>query len=216
MAQSLVREFEADASAPRLRADRRRFGGPHLLVALAGLVALVANLAVLNRMDASVDVLAAAGPLARGGTVAAANLRVVPVAADAAALDALLPASELSGLLGWVVTRDLPEGTLLRSDGLTAVRPTRGAAMSLPIDPSHAAGGDLRPGDRIDVIVVSEGRAAYAARDLEVLAVGARDGGGLALSGGYHVTVAAPEPVVLDLASALHADGLEVVRTGSP
>ena len=57
-------------------------------------------------------------------------------------------------------------------------------AMSLPIATEYAAGGDLVPGDLVDVIRVDEELASFAATAVPVLAVSGQAEGSLGLSGG--------------------------------
>ncbi len=89
-------------------------------------------------------------------------------------------------------------------------------AMSVPVAVAHAAGGTIATGDRIDVISVSDGSAAYVVSDIEVIGVSDVDGGSFTV-GEYHIVVAVDAAQALDLAAAIEADSIEIVRsTGAP
>jgi hypothetical protein len=77
----------------------------------------------------------------------------------------------------------------------------------------HAAGGALRPGDRIDVISVSDGVARYVAVDLGVISVAEGASGSIGSSLAFHVVVAVEASDALELAEALDTGSVELVRS---
>jgi hypothetical protein len=85
--------------------------------------------------------------------------------------------------------------------------------MSLPVPVEHAAGGALVEGDRVDVISVIDGNAAFVAADLEVVAVSENPSGAIGSIGEYHVVVSVTADAALDLAAALDAGSVEIVRS---
>ena len=90
--------------------------------------------------------------------------------------------------------------------------------MSFPVDPHHAVGGDLIPGDLVDVIRVDTEQASFVATAVEVLAVSTQSEGALGLSsGGFHLVLGVDDRTALALALALANGGeVEVLRsTGS-
>lgn len=89
--------------------------------------------------------------------------------------------------------------------------------MSVPIDPDHAVAGALRQGDRVDVIEVRDGTAAYLITDAQVLDVPtAEQRGGLGSLNRFSITLAVDDETALRLATALRSGSLDVVRsTGS-
>ncbi|MEQ9812995.1 MAG: Flp pilus assembly protein CpaB, partial [Azospirillaceae bacterium] len=111
-----------------------------------------------------VPVYVAARDLPRGTRVAEDDLRQITV------LDGLGPEAPRrpEQILGRVVTSDTPEGQLLLGDilslnpadaGLAPLIPVGQRAFSLRVDESIAAGDFLRPGDRVDVLIVLDSDA---------------------------------------------------------
>jgi Flp pilus assembly protein CpaB len=116
----------------------------------------------------------------------------------------------------WVTTRPVAEDEPLTAQALASDLPDDGLrAMSLPVPREHAAGGDLRAGDRVDVLGVIEGSDVdYAATNIEVLAVSeARSGAVGARPSEFSITVAVDETQARLLARALAAGNVEVVRS---
>jgi Flp pilus assembly protein CpaB len=140
-------------------------------------------------------------------------VRWVEVPADSPLAEGLVGEASLAGEP--VATRPIDAGepltvralaTDLAGDGLRS--------MSVPAVREHAAGGGLRPGDRVDVIDVVDGEATYAVTGAEILAVGSESAGGLGASpGGFHVVVAVDDQEALRLAAALADEKLEVIRS---
>lgn len=189
-----------------------RVSGAHLLVVAAGLLAVVANLAVLRSLDDRVGVVVAGTDLEPGTLLTSGNLTTVLVDVPAGVLSTLVLGTEMDTLEGQVVVRAVPASEMLRRSDLAApAAPDGRLAMSLPIDPAHAAGGNLRAGDRVDVIRVVDGLAGFVATDVPVLSTAPRDRGALGGAGGYFVVLAVDRPQSLALAEALTAGDLEVV-----
>jgi Flp pilus assembly protein CpaB len=87
-------------------------------------------------------------------------------------------------------------------------------SMSIPVAREHAAGGQLRPGDRVDVIDIVDGEAIYAVTGAEVVTVGTERTGTLdATTRSFHVVVAVDGDEALRLTAALADEQLEVVRS---
>jgi Flp pilus assembly protein CpaB len=127
----------------------------------------------------------------------------------------LVSADDLSRLDGHVAATTLRPGELLRrSDLQPAAAPAAQRAMSLPVAPEHAVGGRLSAGDRVDVIEVRDGVAAYLVTDAEVLDVPDSDArGGLAGLRSFSVTLAVDAETALRLALAQHHGDLHLVRS---
>lgn len=191
----------------------RRLSVGHLAVGVAGILALVANLAFLRSVDESVDVVVAAGRITAGEPIAAGDLTTARVKADPSVMAGLIPSAE--GLEGRIARRDLAEGELIgQGDLLTEAAPGGLRSMSIPIEPSHAAGGGIRPGDLVDVVDVNrEGVAAYVVRRAPVLAVSRGPTGALAVAGGEHIVVGLEEDEVLAVASAIADGAVDVIVT---
>lgn len=201
--------------APRLRRPWwTKLSRAQVAAVVTALVAGGLNAAALQRGDARTAVLVAAADLAAGSVLDETSVAHAAVGADAAFLDALIPAERLAQRTGWLLTRPLKAGEPLRwSDVRDAAAGAGLRAMSLPVEPEHAAGGGLRPGDRVDVIAVREGRAFWVLSDVEVLAVtGADDTGGLGAPRAPALTLAVDEQQAIRLAWAMHDGAIEVVR----
>lgn len=211
-----VRHSAGEAEAPVRRGRVRRFSLGHLAVAVGAVLALVANLAFMQSIDDSVDVVVAARPVAAGEVITAGDLTTVRMRTEAHVLAGLVTSTE--GLDGRIARRDLADGELIgQADLLGTAAPGGLSSMAIPIDPAHAAGGIIRVGDRVDVVDVNrDGVAAYVVRDAPVIGISAESGGALAVSGRDHLVLGLDSDQVLAVAAAI-ADGEVdiVVTTGS-
>lgn len=202
--------------APRPARPRLRWSTGHVVVALAAVLAAVANLAVLRSADATVGVLGLAAPATAGQALAEASLTTVELRVDdARTREALVLAAERDRIAGRVLATDLPAGAPLRwSDLRDAAAAGDGLRrMSVPVRPELAVGGALAPGDRVDVIQVVEGVGRYLVSSAEVLAVATPGDGSLAELVTYHLTIAVEPDVALCLAAAIDADQVSVVMS---
>jgi Flp pilus assembly protein CpaB len=85
--------------------------------------------------------------------------------------------------------------------------------MSVPIDPSHAVGGSLVAGDRIDLIHVTEAGPRYVLVGAEVLSVATPDRAALTGPTSFHVVLAVTEASALEVAAAINDGKIELVRS---
>lgn len=198
---------------PRSPRVRGRLSTGHLLMLLAGAVAALANYAALSGADDATPVLVAAGPIGAGERFDPGALTTTEADPASGVAERLLAADERDTVVGAVATGRLEAGEPLRpSDVRPAAAPERRRAMSLPVDAVHAVGGELRPGDRVDVIETGESAARYLVTGARVLAVPTGDG--LAgLDTGFSLTVAVDADGALRLAEAVHHRDLDVVRS---
>ncbi len=211
MAVGLSTEGASGSGAPSRRKKRTLSIG-HLAVAMAAILAFVANLAFLRAKDEAVAVVAAARSLEVGHVVTASDLTTVGVRADPSVLATLLTSTE--GLEGRVVRHALEPGALVgSSDLLTEAAPGGLRSMAIPIAPAHAAGGGIRPGDRVDVVDVVEGVATYVVRDAPVLEVSSRATGALTVAAGDFLVIGLAEGEVLAVAEAIADGKVDVVVT---
>ena len=218
MATQVHRSGPADAlpMAPAASLVGRVSTG-HIVMVVAALLAGLLNYGLLRSADQRVAVSTAATDLPAGHRLTAADLATVRLAADEALLATLLPARRVSDLDGVVTTGPLRAGDLIRTGDLVEARHDGLRAMSLPIDPAHAAGGSLQAGDLVDVIALGEGRAHFALTGTEVLAVDRSSAAALGAAGQLTLTLAVDDRQALRLAAAMAAEELEVVRaTGAP
>jgi Flp pilus assembly protein CpaB len=209
---------DAPTATPQRRAARSRVSAGHLVMVVAGLLAVLLNYSALRARDDTVRVAIAAWELRAGQTLSAADLAFTDLRAEPALLATLLEPAGLPAVQGWVVTSAVGPGELLRAGDLQPPSaPAAQRAMSIPVDPQHAVAGDLQAGDRVDVIEVEGRTASYLLVDAEVLAVPAAQTGGIA--GGlqaFSVTIAVDDATALRLAVAIRGGQLELVRsTGS-
>lgn len=198
------------------RRSRRRLSIGHIAVAVAAILAFVANLAFLRSADESVAAVMTARPVAAGDAIGPGDLTTTQLRADSSVLSGLV--TSLDGLEGRIARRHLEAGELVgRGDFLSGAAPDGLRSMAVPVDPAHAAGGTIRVGDQVDVIDVgADGTASYVVRRAPVLALSDQATGALAGSGGRHIVIGLNADQVLAVAAAI-ADGEVdvVVTTGS-
>lgn len=182
---------------------------------VAGLVAVVLNFAFLRSQQNTVNVAIAAEDIPAGARLETDMIGFTPVHAQSDVEDRMVGTGEMDGLIGMVVARSIPSGTLLSERDFVLPSSTV-RAMSIPVDPEHAVGGALRPGDRVDILQSADGAARYVLVGAEVLTVGDGTGGALGGAGRYAVTVALDAQSALEVAAALSEGTLDLVRsTGS-
>jgi Flp pilus assembly protein CpaB len=205
---------EAGSSTPARRRARRRPSATHLVIGAVAILAFVLNLLALRDRDATVMVAVAARPLAVGTVLSPDAVRLVPAAADFEGLPSLVAEAQLPTVEGWVLGRSVPSGGLIERTMLVEPGAPSGLrSMSIPVAAEHAAGGSIGPGDRVDIISVEDGAAAYVAVGLEVLAASERQGGSLGGLGTFYIVVAVDQEQALRLAEAIDGGSLEVVRS---
>lgn len=213
---------KAGARAAGARRRRRWFAavsGAHLLIAASGVLALVTNLVILRGGEEPQTRMAVSGTdLAMGRTLQEGDIQLTPVDVAEPVASGLVSEAELGQYQGWVIARRTAAGSLLTKESLRAPLSTVGLrAMSLPISADHAVGGDLVPGDVVDVIRVDKERAFFVATAVRVLGVSTQSEGALGLSGGsFYLVLEVSDRTALALALALANAEVEVLRsTGS-
>ena len=186
----------------------------------AGILAFLANLAVLRSYDESVQVAVASTDLDAGIQIdPASHIRYVDIRGDSEVLDGLVSSGEVaSKAAGRIVASTVRSGEmLLESELVRAATGTGLRLFSIPIRPEKAVGGDVSVGDRIDVITVDDGGAGYVVSGIEVVGVPAEQRGAFAASSSFYVTVAVDDEQVLELAEAAENSEVMIVRsTGAP
>lgn len=211
----------ADGEVERSRPRRRRFpsiSGLHLLIVATGVLALVANLALLRRGEAPPARMAVtAADLQPGRILQPDHIDLVPMDVPEPVESGLISEAELVDYQGWVVTAPMAAGSPLGKAHLRAPFTTsEHRAMSLPVGVEHAAGGDLVPGDLVDVIRVDDEEASYVATGLQVLDIPGQTDGAFGLSGSFYLVLQVDDRTALRLALAMAHAEVEVVRsTGS-
>lgn len=183
-------------------------------MAVAGLVAAVANLAVLTGGSDLVEVVVVAQDTPPGTPVAQVAVRTTALPGQGDHVERLVTPTMLEGDLADLATgQRLAAGSLLRQDDLEAVATTGAGAMSIPIDPGRAVGGSLVRGDVVDVLAAVDGEVVAIVDGADVLAVTAGGGGLGGASAGHAVTLSVSDEQAMSLSRAMRAGELDLVRT---
>lgn len=202
---------------PRRRKIRERVSLGHLFMIAAALLAFVLVVSVLQDRTLTTQILVANTDILPGAAVTPDVVTAVDVPADS---DLVGPVASMSDLLGLQVraSHRIAAGDPITLTVLApASTPSGLRAMSLPIDRVNAVGGDLSPGDRVDVISVVGDTATYVALDLEVLTTQGSQARSGALSASalstYFVTVSIDDRTALEVALAMESGALTVLRS---
>lgn len=203
-------------SAPRQ--PRRPVNAGWVVMIGAGLIAAVANFAVLTSRGGGVDVAVLAEGVPAGTPVGQLQVQVQQVDLEDPEGYLLAQPAQLDPDGGMVTTTSLEAGVMLRSTDLWIPDDGDLGTISVPISASRAAGGLLVAGDTVDVIseVTGPGEGGdtvgYVVRGLSVIDAVQPDGG-LTSSGMYTVILAVDDEQALQVARALRADQMDLVRT---
>lgn len=180
---------------------------------LAGLLALLFNLAVLRSNQQTVEIAVAAADLRAGATLIQQQIVVREVPADEVLTARMLLADDAAVGVGRILIRPVERGApILLSDLRSADDNDGRRAMSVPIEQSRSVAGGLSVGDRVDVILVVDGIAAFVATDLEVIDIPTGDGNALGVGSGYAPTLAVTDIDSLRIAAALDAGVVHLIR----
>jgi Flp pilus assembly protein CpaB len=176
---------------------------------LAGLLTAVAVYVVLQDADPGQRVLVAATELQAGTVVPPEALAIATVDVTDVQAARLVPAAQRDAVVGQVAANHLMPGDMIGlSDLRQPAAPEDRRAMALPIGRERAVAGELRTGDRVDVISVEDGVARYVATGLPVIA----SGGGDSLDDSWTLTVSVDEQGALAIARALAETQVTVTR----
>lgn len=204
---------EAGSPPPARRRLGRRLSATHVVIAIVVILAFVLNLLVLQDRSSTTLVAVADRALVTGSVIDRSSIRLVPVDSDFEGISRLVTEDDLANLEGYVLTRPIPEGGLFDRPALVRPGSESGLrSMSLPVPVEHAAGGSLTAGDRVDVIAVDDDAARFVAVDLEVISVSETGSGSIGSISAYHLVVNVDADQALELAEALAAGPVEVLR----
>jgi hypothetical protein len=173
---------------------RRRPGMIALAVALIG-VGVLGSAALYARQNHQVPVLMVIAAVPAGEVVTSADIGTTSVAAGPGIQ--VIPANQLSQVLGLIAATSLRPGTLLAASELTTAEPPVSGEVLVPVAvrPSVLPAGGLLPGD--DVLVV---------------ATTVVPGGGASSGTGSAPILTRPVPaVVAQVSASPDQDGLDVV-----
>jgi Flp pilus assembly protein CpaB len=192
----------------------------HVVMVVTGLLAFLLVLAILRGDNETVPVATASRDIPAGSTLSRDAVVFVDASvADADLVGALVTDVELDEALsaGSIARSTIRAGDPIRSGDIGSPTSADGSrAMAIELTPGHSVGGDVRVGDRVDVVVVRGGVSSYVTTGSEVIAV-TSSGGTVAASGRIVITIAADASATLRLASAISDGDVYVIRsTGSP
>jgi Flp pilus assembly protein CpaB len=200
---------------PRRRRVTSRLSAGHVVMIVAGLMAALANLAVIRSGSETVPVLVAREDIPLGATVTADQLRTVDARLDAGVLATLVLPGDVAagGLDGQVTATTIPAGSPVRRTDLRPAATSEPGLrrMAVPVRREAAVGGALAVDDRIDVIQVVDGIPRYVVADARVLAVPESGTGALGATGSFYVTIGVDTDTALCLSAAIEAGGLTIV-----
>lgn len=205
---------------PTRRSLLSRFTLAHGLMVLSGLLAFVLVAAGLGDRGEVVKVAVARADIPGGTLVTAELVTSSELPADSPLAKTV---ATLDGLRGtrWTTTQPVPAGNpIRRSELVEGEQPNTLRSMSIPVTREHAVGGALAVGDRVDVIDVVEGRAAFVVTGAQVTKVATPgSAGGIAgdASRQFFVVVQVGAQQALAITEALADGKVDLVRsTGAP
>ncbi len=202
--------------APRRRKARERISLGHLFMIAAALLAFVLVVSVLQDRSKTTQVLVARSDIQPGSAITPDLVRQVALPAGSDLTAAMAGLGDLAGGKAIAAQRIEAGDPVTR----TAIAPRSDndgrRAMSIPIERARAVGGELAPGDRVDVISVTGSSATYVATDLEVLKTQNQQGTGALGSSAltdYYVTVAVDGQTALAISLAQQTGEISILRS---
>ena len=186
-----------------------------ILGAVLVVISIASGWTVLERGKATIPVWVAARDLPVGAVLDGATLRVEHVnLSPRLARSYVRSATSLEGM---TVTRPMAEGELVPAAWVSEAVESRSRAVTIPIEPEHAVGGALRPGERVDVYATFDAGEAHArtvvllraAEVIDLVTAGGLVMGERAVIG---LTVAVAPEDAQRVAFASHTGRLDVVR----
>jgi len=180
----------------------------HVVMVVAGVAGAVLSFAALHQGTGGTQVVVAAHEIRAGEAVRPADFRPARLSASSGLVSALVGAGDVARLRGRIAGTTIAAGEPVLRRTLRP-RAARGGlrAMSIPIDPSHAVGGRLAAGDRVDVLFAGERAVSVIVADAAVLAVDARGHGGIGESSSPFTVTIAVTARESQLVAAAVADG---------
>lgn len=194
-----------------LPAGRAALGGLLVAVAAVGTFAAASGAAEDRRLSYVV----ARSDLAVGARVARSDLATGRMdLPDFVRRRAFRP-DEVDGLVGALVIGPVARGELVQSSSVALGAAGAGRQVSFALDPARAVGGQLQPGEFVDVVATVDGVTAAVVRSARVAA--AKDRGGLAGGDSLVVTLeVGDEAAALAVARAVDGGDVTLVRSGPP
>jgi Flp pilus assembly protein CpaB len=191
-----------------------RLSVAHVVMILAGLLAFLLVLVVLRERGETLQIAVTVEQIDAGTSLQRSDIRFATLSdADEELLRTFLTPGEFAAVVdeGWIASRTIAAGVALSANDFRSEATSSSyRAMSLPVASAHAVNGAIVAGDRVDVIAVDRGIAAYVAVDVEVIAVSAATS---STRSGFALTVAVDDSTSLRLAAAINSAAIEVVRS---
>jgi len=218
MASTAVADHGVTSVAPASFGGRRlrgRLSRGHVVMLVAGVVGVVLSFAALREHQGNTRVLVTTHEIHAGETVDATDFRTEVVTMSSGTLDTVARAGDRARLSGRIATTTIGAGELVTRRALRPRAARHGRrAMSIPIDPARAVGGRLAAGDRVDVLFAGDRAVSIIVADAPVLAVDARDHGGIGESASPLTVTIAVTARQSQLVAAAVADGnISLART---
>jgi len=204
---------------PFVRRVKARFGTAHLIAVAAGLLTAVLLLSWTRGQEDLTSVVLAASEIRAGTLIEATDLQVAEITSDPTVVAAIYPANSLQSLVGQVATRSISTSEpILRSDVRPVAAEAGRRAMSIPLSPANAVGGDLAAGDEVDVLVVTRSGTRFVAEAVPVLAMADTSRSGLVGSASaWWVVLAVEDTEALEIADGVENGTIYLLRsTGTP
>lgn len=208
--------------------DMRHLGGPGrgptrsspnlsggwVVMVLSGLIAAVLFIFATQQSSNRVDVAVLSRGVTAGQVVDGSFFVRASVAADDAQLQRLISFSDRENFDGYVASGPFAQGDLIpRSALLEPAASQNRRSMSIPVEKTHANNGDLRAGDRIDVID-PDNPDPYVARNVEVISTqDSSGGGGIGSVGQFTVVAAVNDDQAVKVSQAIRNGNFDLVRT---
>ncbi len=194
-----------------------RASAAQIFMIVAGILAFIANLAILRSREDVVLVAVAATDINAGVAIEeSAHVEYAELNGADDVLAPLVTADEVPGITGFILSSPMRAGEMfVASELVESVNPIDQRAIALAVGRDHAVGGDISVGDRVDVIWVSDDVARYVVTGIEVIDTtnNERSGGAFSSSQAFSITVAVDDVQALQLAEALNSGQIEVVRS---
>jgi len=189
------------------------FGAVLLVISLAG------GRTILASASDTTPVWVAARSLAGGTRITAESLRIEQV--DLPASLASTYVSARKDIEGAVLTRPVAAGELLAQNWVVPRASRAGRAVTIPVDPTHAVGGALGPGDLVDVFATfdagdASARTVTLVRQVEVVDVVSAGGLVMGEKAIVGITISVSPEDAQRVALAARAAELDVARVEDP
>lgn len=194
-----------------------RASAAQIFMIVAGILAFIANLAILRAREEVVLVAVASDDINAGVAIdESVHVAYVELNGSDDVLEPLITVDEMAALNRFILASPMEAGEMfIRSELVESANPIDRRAIALAVGRDHAVAGDIRVGDRVDVIWVKNDVAIYVVTGVDVIDTtnSDRTGGAFSASQTFSLTVAVDDVQALKLAEALNSGQIEIVRS---